>query len=171
MKHRARRNPSDRPAAGDPPVTSLRVGTTLYHGTQEQGDFAELGDPGWVTDSWDTAWWFAARDSGSPDDARIVRYRVKAAPRLLAIGEEIASRAFHDAVARAVGPRRLRHDYADTSFRELARAVCEAGYDGWRVDYAYPQGGSDVLLCHPARWLELVGTEPIARPNPRRRRR
>jgi hypothetical protein len=135
----------------------LEPGDVLFHGTSSEEPFEadqETPDgPAWFTESEAVAQRFTDW-SGGPRP-RILAYRVLAKPRLL-LWETDAD----------IG-KVIDEDYiSEYDNRELAEAVCDAGYDGWTCPNNYPEGGADIMLCAPEDWLELVGLQDEEEANP-----
>jgi hypothetical protein len=140
----------------------------LYHGTTAEEPFTMLRGPGWVTQQQGSAEWFFGW-GGAEGPKRILVYRVSGRPRL---------KRFKD--ARAISDfLEDRGARAGQGSHDLAEIVCRE-YDGWTIPGNYQDGGDDIMLCRPERWLKHVDTiwvdpEPEAwrgaRANPGRRKR
>jgi hypothetical protein len=135
----------------------LEPGDVLFHGTSSEEAFEEDQEtpdgPAWFTESEAVAQRFTDW-SGGPRP-RILTYRVLAKPKLL-LWETDAD------IGKVVD-----EDYiSEYDNRELAEAVCDAGYDGWTCPNNYPEGGADIMLCAPEDWLELVGLQDEEEANP-----
>jgi hypothetical protein len=133
---------------GDPSpleITSIPVGTLLYHGTQATEEFEDLIGPAWLSDDKAVATRFTAwNEEGG-------RHRVLVYKTTVAIDRLVMIRTPQD-MARLI--RAVHADEYDGP-PEIADAACDAGYNGWHIPNNYPSG-SDTMLCEPESWLEFV---------------
>lgn len=170
-----RRSPKSRAV---PKLLVKTVSGSLYHGTSSLKPFRMPSGPAWFGDKRDTALFFSQWNKesltlGGP--RRILKYEVVRSPSLIGLdmGAEVAAygsaptgagekfevieKAFRDILGYDVGETML----------DMAVDICRERFDGWVIRGFYDDregGGSDILLCEPHRWLELVGVEWIDEP-------
>lgn len=143
----------------EPGAGTLAVGTRVFHGSSSGSSFRVPRCRAWFTDDIGTAAWYAElyhpSAKGTP---RVVEYEVIASPRLLTWtpDEWVDLLALRTWVLGTDEP---------STVPEVADALCAKDLDGWlglpkRQGAWHPGAGSDVLLCHPDRWLRFVREIP-----------
>lgn len=127
--------------------TSIKKGTELFHGTSSKEEFDVPSGHSFFSDSPEVAKKFVRprRGGGVP---RILRLRARKPITKLAL---IESAEEYDALFEELG-RRTGHDPLGFPHAEIA---CQAGLEGWVIPQNYPEG-SDIMLCYPEDYLELV---------------
>ena len=130
-------------------TTTLKEGTTLYHGTSVP-EFAEAEDhitgPAWFTTSWTVATHFATRHSGG--SPRILVFRLTEELEL----PEILSSHDMEQVAEA-------YDVCFGCTEEIVESVACSSLAGWIIPYNYPDG-DDILLANTS-VVEYLRTEVL----------
>jgi hypothetical protein len=131
----------------------------IYHGTSADRHFRYPHGPAWFSDSEDTAHTFSDWH-GREGPRRVLVYEARRQPRLLAFEDKGDPHATYRGMARRMA-RLFGEDpdkWGDSDTYDMARTLCEAGYDGWLADGflgAAEGGGLDIVLCEPRKWLEL----------------
>ncbi len=141
---------------------AIAKGEMLYHGTSAREDFTFPVTPAWFSQARATAEWFTDWNEAGPR-RRILSFRAKRRISNLLLVEDAAElRAVMEHLA-PYDPPEGTHDMAD--------AVCQAGYAGWRIPGNYlHDGGDDILLCGDIEdLLSYEGVEAL--PRARRSRR
>jgi hypothetical protein len=149
------------------PVRVLEVGESLWWGAPDPRTWGD--DVQWFTDSPSTARAYMEGRYGEDGDWATMYFDVRHPAKLVHMRDW--SELGRLAIILGIDPE-------DGDPREVAPALCDAGYDGWWIDEG-DHDGADVMLCTPrAHVAELhlvdqgdgwTGEDP--RPNPTRRRR
>jgi len=154
-------------------VGSLRGSSPLFHGTDEPHELDGLQGGSFLSDSRKTARHFALLRTGR---GFILSYRTWRRPeRIVQLNTDADARALLDwyaAVRGAPSPYLAEWEtwpegLLDGFIRmgpenmEVVDALCSEGIDGWQATNVYRGGGSDVMLCRPAKWLKLVEVTPV----------
>lgn len=121
------------------PMTTLKAGTVLYHGTA-MTEFEEADDhldgPAWLTDSEAVAERFARRNAqGSDSKPRVLTYTLDSDIEL----HLIRGRADLDELTE-------EHGISFNGVEEMRDTVSDAGIPGWVIPSNYPEG-ADILLA------------------------
>lgn len=129
--------------------TFISHGTELYHGTNSETVYEFPEPPAWFTTSWEVAKYFSTFhcQEGKP---RIHLFRARQRiPKLLRID---TAKQFDDLMAV------MKEKTGDLSEdpRDLARSLCNKGFNGWIIPDNY-SNGDDIMLCAPRDWLEWRG--------------
>lgn len=132
-----------------PETHIIEVGTELYHGTQSPEEFDIPNGPAWFSESQYVAEDFVKWNEW-PDEKmrpRILTFNVIAPIELVSFDGEDAIEQFKE-----------HHGVESGGIRDLADAVCEAGFNGWIVPHNYPSG-ADIMVCEPEGYVEFIDEE------------
>jgi hypothetical protein len=130
-------------------------GDILYHGTAAVEAFEKKGrgvpmGPAWFSEGYGVAKYFMTWGAGPRP--RILTYRVVVRPNLFKFRNM-------ESLAKLVGLP--KEDYVSVENLEnydpgfWVERLCATKYDGWIIPDNYIDG-SDIMICEPERFLELV---------------
>lgn len=139
------------------PVTQLRPGVVLYHGTAVNDVFTMPRSISSFSTSVRLAWDYAKMESEG-DHPRVLTFRVaRRIPKLIDFPSVSERDAYRNATFRL--SHILKTDFSGVGYQrkpEAFAAICASEYNGLLIR-RNDGGATDLLLCRPDRWLAFEG--------------